>query len=1597
MKVQKLVTDTSYIDQPSGTYPKAYNILLNKAKGAITPEEGLKDILFLEGRDIVHLLPVDNDRLVIFSCDAFSEGSDTGTGSQISILDIGGTHTVLLKDDALAFDVFETYDSMFLRNFQRELFIVWTSLGSGTKILNLDDIPFELNEDLSLVDSSDADLMNMAPGFSSASLSMMEDQSPGGILETGVYYFTSVYEMSDGTTTSTGHMIGPVSITGSYVTDDPYNFVGSEPGVVSGNSIRLFVTNLDQRYKYVRIVAVKKVNGTVTASYVYKKRIDGTSFTFTYLGNEVHEDIDLEDITEEPVIYDGAKTLTYFGNRLYLGNVKGNLLKEYNYQKYANDIRIKWVTDEVEVDSVKGSYKDPYTILTKKGYFPDEVYAFYIRLLFANGSRSDGFHIPGPAAENVDPYIKGTNGGFSVTDKVSDIYEDSSVVNYRTPYEGEKVTYGKSHFLNDMEIGDDIRFFHTRETAVERNDGSNMGVWYNQDEFYSDDEDIWGELAGKQVRHHKFPAMDTFINADNPIISGSGTNELEVSSNGGIFLTVDKLSTREDEEKGQSSIIPLTLTNFFDPSVKNQEPIVTDDGDTTMYHSCTYHADADVGYYKKVKSIYSGLFFYNQASESKTVTINYDFSWVYTLVPDGYYNKDVMYRLTILHYYNQNDEYPYHPYADGSDIKNYVLDTFTDVESYADMIREISGSIDIDLVEGDSLSLVLDVTQPRDTGDSPISINSYFHKADITVVDSESSEASTGKARILGISADNITIPEEIAADVTGYEILYAKRDMSSMRVVGQSLLFGSALHPVDPYNVGSHAGNHITPIRVNENEKIGYAPYLRDDLIRFHAFDLMNAKPSVKPSFIKVGAILKTNLSDQKLITDKYYDPEEAEEDGRLDADTPVQAHYRADFVKARSKGSYDPVWELDRLRAVSSFKYIAADSITGYDSEVINNTFSEECALVKVAHPNPWITDNDQDKKVAYGWLPSNPDFYHNSESSNDPYMDSTYFLGSLYTHKYNLYSNLFDQSMVSTGKMFVTGGVAGTYETGNLFGGDTYFSLYGIRLTAAIYENAEKYLSINRYEALKTIYYFPCYSVNNINLRHAGEGFSESFYPQVGTSYGSYKEWLTAAADADGTNKFYYNEDYTSLNDLTAGYPYDQEEEFLSEFPYRVIRSKTYLPEDKEFSLRSFLTNDYIEMPKHRGTLQNLAVLGSTVLIHMRYSLFKTVSQETIATDSTEAALGTGDIFRLDPAEVITTKDGYGGTINMGACTVTPIGYVFIDSENGKVFLFDGKLQEISKVGNERWFNDNFKLALQEQLTSKGLVLDNPDNPVRYSGIGYSVVYDSKWNRIIVSKTDYTITDIDSHDLLATSSYATKLVFDDGRLKLLDIDGYHEINSPDGKSVFDGYLEDGTLERVVHTLSFSLDTNAWVCFHDYDPKLIVSTRNHMFSFDSKDIYLHNIEGTYAKYYGGTVHPSFVDAVYNMEPKITKQLQSLQWITEVYDGTTYLYNKTLSKILVFNNYQCSGYVEVIPRVNSRHNEGTWSFNDFKDIVVDRDLPAMVDGEPNEENLDVDMEWFNKKRISDKFIVVRYLYDNIDQNVLYLYELLASVLKSHR
>jgi hypothetical protein len=245
----------------------------------------------------------------------------------------------------------------------------------------------------------------------------------------------------------------------------------------------------------------------------------------------------IADIFEKFPYYDIAQDLTSVQDVLVWDNLTS--ISRLNYQSIANKITLGWETHRIPADE---NYANELNAVNLRGYMRDEVYAFEIVFLLKNGKQTDGFHIPGRE--------RGANEAFQ---DVSDTNDD---------FIGEP-----DYYINDVGMKSYWKVYNTASvtgsSTTQSNDPNYKGpweygefaYWESTDEYPCNDE-IWGELAGKPIRHHKFPDVLVSPIIQNGNIQYNNENIIPTMQNDAVF----PIGVRLDNSQIQSLIQTSNLT-----------------------------------------------------------------------------------------------------------------------------------------------------------------------------------------------------------------------------------------------------------------------------------------------------------------------------------------------------------------------------------------------------------------------------------------------------------------------------------------------------------------------------------------------------------------------------------------------------------------------------------------------------------------------------------------------------------------------------------------------------------------------------------------------------------------------------------------------------------------------------------------------------------------------------------------------------------------------------------------------------------------------------------------------------------------------------
>jgi len=294
---------------------------------------------------------------------------------------------------------------------------------------------------------TDCNKLSIQPNFTIPQLDIVDIIS-GGQLTAGTYQFAIQYCDALGFGyTSYYSVTNPVSIANNRVVSADFNYQVNQ-------SIRLNISNLEVGgyFQYYNLAVIKDVNAIESVELIGTYYISGTETQITYSGeSQTQIRLSINDIFEKFPYYDIAQDVTSVQDILVWDQLTSN--DRVNYQSIASQISLKWQTYKLPATE---NYSNEINTAELRGYLRDEVYAFEIVFLLKNGRQTDGFHIPGraPIPSDLVP-IPNTNPdyiGTGLTSPTWQIYNTAgtpytatgAAINNATPYKYGEFAYWQS-------------------------------------------------------------------------------------------------------------------------------------------------------------------------------------------------------------------------------------------------------------------------------------------------------------------------------------------------------------------------------------------------------------------------------------------------------------------------------------------------------------------------------------------------------------------------------------------------------------------------------------------------------------------------------------------------------------------------------------------------------------------------------------------------------------------------------------------------------------------------------------------------------------------------------------------------------------------------------------------------------------------------------------------------------------------------------------------------------------------------------------------------------------------------------------------------
>ncbi len=813
---------------------------------------------------------------------------------------------------------------------------------------------------------------------------------------------------------------------------------------------------------------------------------------------------------------------------------------------------------------------------------------------------------------------------------------------------------------------------------------------------------------------------------------------------------------------------------------------------------------------------------------------------------------------------------------------------------------------------------------------------------------------------VLGVEIDptSLYIPQEILDKIQGWELTYAERTVTNSSIIGQDILMFGSNHGIGT-PIRSNAGNWNTLNLSNSQTQ----DILRSEA-RFHDFDLIRYKPSTTPSFIRnnIKLIKQTELYDvQGTYNSNDYKAVLVSDFGRKTHYTQSSGDNRTEIPILR-----------DEVRQITNYKFIPNNVVDGS----LDNRFLEEYIHANITSAQGIeLSTNNRSNFFAGSSINQNTRSFIQIDNVNILFgpVEETFLTDLCVLYK-DMYSGFYNQKLVSTGYKFdknvSTAGIA--VYGGDVFVGFHSYAAFGIR-------DQWDYNSLSSQSGLKAFKRYLHEGISNTELRHYDSLKGDSYYyPFGGNASGMFVNiGFNYYRDLE-PNNFLYNKDYSSIDNLFTLVPFDPNEEFTTEHSNRIYRSLNSDPEDQTSNWRAVKINDYYEMPKNMGEIIALQGVDDRLVINQRWSSFVTIGNEKMSTTQGEVNIGTGDIFRVKPEELITDKNGYGGVQHKYGTLLTKYGYVMIDAEQGKVFIYKNG-QALKELSRENAFalHDFFRDGCASTI----------DNP--FNDSGFTVGFDEKFERLLISKKRFFFNEFGQELLDGVYGVGHYIKFMGSKwIYVNEASNIYQI-------IYEGDVR--FWDSDSWTISYSFDFDCWASFHSYTPDFLLNTRNKLVSFKDSKVFRHNHTNKGIYYNSVEVNPSYITPTfvspYRTEDKkalISALFGSISMNTEMYDPDGVLIKeKSISRVMAYNSYQSTGDVEMVYYDNNltheenyllyniRNAKNTFTFNKLKDLVVNRRVPFVQDYESVDSNIDANKPFYLRRKMIDKFLVVKLLYNN--------------------
>lgn len=1298
---QGINTDASKSDQPEGKIRFALNAVDESSDGDnrfVSRERSNQSYAaFKEGFIQIGDVDIDKENKCVFFV------AEDESNSCISIFNtLSGDIEDLVETPDLGFKVNYRIDTEYRLRLGCERVVYFTDGWNPPRIINLDKLKNYKDEN----DDWDVSLMNHIKDYTVPIYEKIEIISGGGV-ESGSYNFDILLLDEDFNPTNYINPSQTVNIYCDSPNRDYFGISGSSnelSGELQNNffgekecdkSIKLTLSNLDERYSFYRIAVIKASEGNGIANTVYlSSPIPLSQDEFIFDGNLTdYEQVSIQELRSSTKIdIETADHNEQIENRYLLANTKGRKIDWCSFQRYASQIRTTYTSKQVRAfDVMRGNSKDGHTPFDTMGFMANEVYSVNIVYLFSDGYESPEYHIPGR------PFV---------------------------PEEREKILTWNPNLAHlyteeeyqQLDVDDKLERWQIEDTqsiAARELNAYSMQYWESRQGIYKTRDrcgeplDYWGQdyygnpLEGKPVRHHKMPSRQTV-----PLITY------------GDFI----------ENNLQQFYLLVSLT----------ERTLTDCENDSTFTGKDYPYECVNGKKEYVEELFIEVEYQlNGDTFNKTLSISSSNSYdliipLETLDPasDNFDINNVVLSGT---YENYSDWLTVEP-----NLGEPQLDSAINFDTYINILGMRFDNIEYphpDII-GHYITIGI-----RDDSNR-------------TIIDKGYSNVLRTNDKYI---AFNWTTPNQYLTDVDRSSVFvhnptYLFKDEiksgSYLKIEGryipkENFPIFNRTNPVQDVVDGTSSSGILFGLIETDDDGIDWIAGFRwTDYYYGNSVPERYNYPIISDLALTPGEKIR-NYKDDKTIYNVTLDNKCHLFD--IDGEFPYEDEeysptpYHLKYVSIVQDNDVYPNVETVRTYKAHTNYFTGSHELYGGDT-YISHLPNTQSNFYNTDTPKRFL------ESIFSAWLiVVSAVLTVVTAGATTPILVGAAAYAAVgltlvalktFMRDRNKYPKL--QAMIYDDE--IRGSIGDVGDKDDLI-------RYGAEHISSLFVESEVNVGLRTRSSKDSRGYLEDSSVENIREyiidkyiyvdedRENKESLRPVGFPEI----------------------YFYNKDYSRLN-LEGGYSplpltYDCCSECLEEFPNKMVWSEQSFQDERSDNYRTILQNNYRNINSDFGEITDVWTFNNKVYIHTEKMLFVIVPsfQEQIK-DDLSTFIGTGEFFSLPEQKITDDDNGTLGSNHKWATLKSKMGVIFVCEREGKYMLFDGQgIKSISDIEKKINFRQIIPLLANDQYQSDTNethpLINTPSNPY---GLGFISTYDAEIERFIFTKKDIDLSTMIENEL-------------------------------------------------------------------------------------------------------------------------------------------------------------------------------------------------------------------------------------------------------